>query len=367
MYHPETDDQWSRSADRRGQAKRSLRSQSSSATNKGYSLVDSLQLLGLDDNLENGAPDPIATRGAYLSLIHLRHLKLRQLQRVSLGLLNYLRSVERTLTFELAGLQSEEGELCSTAEETGWMNAAKGGGGEAGGLGSLQFSYNTPVDYKVHCSEFMEFAEVENLHDFYSTEEQFIHTQDQTGFYIVYDVALKDLQELENELLLIGSHFTLRNRMNKKGNAEIADNFRANRDVDCVAVLLDLWTCETEFLESKVELLNCYYEAYQHTAGTEERFALARVITDIMHSRPHLDLNQDYFVPVYRAEINCMQSHRQLIRNILDNQIDKQRQYLECIWRDDHKGSIYDFGLLPNYTPKHLVSLGGSRQVDTVS
>lgn len=70
-------------------------------------------------------------------------------QRISLGLLNYLRSVERTLTFDLAGLQQEDGELRSTAEETGWMNAARGGSGEAGGLGSLQFSHNTPVDYKV--------------------------------------------------------------------------------------------------------------------------------------------------------------------------------------------------------------------------
>lgn len=71
-------------------------------------------------------------------------------QRISLGLLNFLRSVERTLTFDLAGLQLEERELCSTAEETGWMNAARGGGGgEEGGLGSLQYSHNTPVDCKV--------------------------------------------------------------------------------------------------------------------------------------------------------------------------------------------------------------------------
>lgn len=73
-------------------------------------------------------------------------------QRVSLGLLNYLRSVERTLTFDLAGLQLEEEELCSTAEETGWMNAARGGRGEAEGLGSLQYVHNTPVDYKVRVS-----------------------------------------------------------------------------------------------------------------------------------------------------------------------------------------------------------------------
>uniref|UniRef100_UPI0037E99645 uncharacterized protein n=1 Tax=Semicossyphus pulcher TaxID=241346 RepID=UPI0037E99645 len=350
-----TRDQSSRSAGRGGQEEKSLRSQS--ATNKGYSLEERLQLLGLED----GASDPIITRGAYLSLIYLRHLKIRHLQRVSLGLLNYLCSVERTLTFDLAGLQLEEGELCGTAEETGWMNAARGGGGEAGGLGSLQFMHDTPVDFKVRCSEFMEFAEVENLHDFYTSEEQLVHTQDQRGFYIVYDVALKDLQELENELLLVGSHYIHRDGMMKRGNAEREDILSwAGTDVNRVSVLVDLWTCETEFLESKVQLLNCYYEAYQHTAGTEERSALARVITDIMHSRPHLDLNQDYFVQVYRAETGCLRSHQQLIRDILHNQIDKQRQYLHRIWRDDHKGSVHDYGLPPNYVPKHVVSLGGS-------
>ncbi|XP_073339210.1 uncharacterized protein [Pagrus major] len=356
----ETHERSTRSGGRGGHEKESLKSQ----TKESYSFEDSLQLLGLDESLEGGSSDPIVTRGAYLSLIHLRHLKLRQLKRISLGLLNYLRSLERTLTFDLAGLQLEEGELCSSAEETGWMNAAGGGGGgggEAAGLGSLQFSHNTPVDCKVHCSEFMEFAEVENLHDFYSVEGRFVHTQDQRGFYIVYDVTLKDLEELEREILLVGSCFIQRNAIKKMGDTETADvHSWAGTEVDRVAVLLDLWTCETEFLESKVQLLNCYYEAYQHAAGTEERFELARVVTDIMHSRPQLDLNQDYFVQAYRAEIDCLRSHQQLIRDILDNQIDKQRQYLERIWRDDHKGSVHDFGRPPNYIPKHQVSLGGS-------
>ncbi|KAA8581911.1 coiled-coil domain-containing protein 162 [Etheostoma spectabile] len=240
------------------------------------------------------------------------------------------------------------------------MNAARGGRGETEGLGSLQYSHNTPVDCKVHCSEFMEFAEVENLHDFYSAEERLVHTQDQRGFYIVYDVALKDLEELEDQLLLVGSRFIQRDRINKMGNASTADiHSWAGADVDRVAVLLDLWTCETEFLESKVQLLNCYFEAYQHAVGTEERFALAEVITDIMHCRPQLDLNQDYFVQAYRAEIGCLQCHQQLIRDILDNQIEKQRQYLQRIWRDNGNGSIHNFGLPPKYIPKHLVSLGG--------
>ncbi|KAG7510523.1 hypothetical protein JOB18_024247 [Solea senegalensis] len=345
-------------------------SHSSRGTGGNYrsSTSQRLQLVDLDDSLEEDISDPIVTKGAHLSLVYLRHLKLRELQRVSLAMLNYLRSVERTLTFELSGLQREDGELLSTAEETGWMNAARGGRGEAGGLGSLQFNHNTPVDYKVHCSEFMEFAEVENLHDFYSTQGRFIHTQDQRGFYIVYDAALNDLDELENELLLVGSHFLRRNTIQKMGKAKESATATSPSDldswagahVDRVAVLLDLWSCETEFLESKVQLLNCYYEAYQHSAGTEERFTLARVITDIMHSRPQLDLNQDYFIQAYRAEIDCLRSHQQLIKNILDNQIEKQRLYLQRVWRGDDKGSIYNYGLPLNYVPKHSVSLGGS-------
>lgn len=102
----------------------------------------------------------------------------------------------------------------------------------------------------------MEFAEVENLHDFYSAEERLVHTQDQRGFYIVYDAAVKDLQELENELLLVGSHFIQRDRIKKTGNAERGASSMAGvlSEVDRVRVLLDLWTCETEFLESKVQV-----------------------------------------------------------------------------------------------------------------
>lgn len=104
----------------------------------------------------------------------------------------------------------------------------------------------------------MEFAEVENLHDFYSSEQRFIHTQDQRGFYVMYDAALNDLEELRSELLLVGSHFIQRSQIKKvgKGESVSATDIRswAGADVDRVAVLLDLWTCEAEFLENKVQV-----------------------------------------------------------------------------------------------------------------
>lgn len=53
----------------------------------------------------------------------------------------------------------------------------------------------------------MEFSEVENQDDYYSTEAGYVHTQDQQGVYVMYDEALSDLKELETELLLVASHY----------------------------------------------------------------------------------------------------------------------------------------------------------------
>lgn len=50
---------------------------------------------------------------------------------------------------------------------------------------------------------------------------------------------------------------------------------------------------------------------------------------------------------------------------IRPHQIENQRLYLRRICREGDRGTIKDYGLPPNYTPRHLVSLGGSRQENT--
>ncbi|KAL1257483.1 hypothetical protein QQF64_010727 [Cirrhinus molitorella] len=321
----------------------------------------SVHLLEKDEDVEDGAKDPVTVRGAYASLIYLRHLKIRELKRTCLSMLNYLRSVERTLVMDAPGLELVGGDLVKSMEETGWMSAARGDDGSAGALGSHHYIYNSPVDYKVRCTEFMEFPDVENLHDYYSTDGSCIHTQDQRGFYIIYDVALMDLEELEQHLLLIASFFIQRSRESNASDESGELHSLAGLDVDRLAVLLDIWTCETQFLEHKIQLLNCYLEAYQHVTDPEEQFRLAQVITDIMHRRPQIDFTAGYFVQAYRDTIVCLQSHQQLIKLVLNNQIDEQRQYLERIWREGQNGCVCEYGLPPKYVPKHLVSIGGSR------
>ncbi|KAM9156376.1 coiled-coil domain-containing protein 162-like [Pangshura tecta] len=208
----------------------------------------------------------------------------------------------------------------------------------------------------------MEFSEVENHDDFYTTQDGYIHTQDQQGAYIMYDVALKDLKDLENQLLLVASQYIEQDKSYITYHQSRDDNLLAwaHASVDRFAVLLDIWTCEAAFLENKRQLLDGYFEAYQHALDTEERFALAQAITDIMHKRPRFDLSLRYFVNTYNDECICLRLQLQLVREIFSQHIDAQRQYVQKIWRKDQKGGINVFGLPHNIIEKQLISLNNS-------
>ncbi|XP_070274059.1 uncharacterized protein [Myotis yumanensis] len=330
-------------------------------TETGYNYARALLLLGLDDGTGPSDEDPVLRRGAHLSFLCLRHLRIRELQRICLGILNYFRSVERTLTINTSGLTLVAGSLVPTIEESSWVNTAKGGSGTLQGLGAHHYVHGTPAEHKVHGTQFMEFSEVENQDDYYSTEAGYVHTQDQQGVHVMYDEALSDLKELEAELLLVASHYIEKEKGHKEGSKSNAGQVWgwAHAGVDRFAVLCDLWTWEAALLENKRQLLDCYFEAYQHTLDPEERFALAQVITDIMYRGPRFDLSHPYFIKAYRDECTCLRLHQQLLRGILNQHIERQREYVQRLWQG-RPGESNHFGLPLNIICKQLISINNS-------
>ncbi|KAG9493346.1 hypothetical protein GDO78_001317 [Eleutherodactylus coqui] len=329
----------------------------------GYNYQNTLQLLGLDE-AEDNSKDPVLMKGAYLSLLYLRLLRLRDLQRMCLGILNYFRSIERTLTIDTCCLSSTSGNpIHSAGEEACWVNATLGGSGITGGLGSHQYMYQTPADLQVHSAQFMEFSEAENHNDFYTTEDGIVHTQDQRGAFVMYDAALQDLQQLSDQLLLLTTLYIEKDQIFKQSEKEVTSTNLsdwAHLNVDRFALLLDLWTWECALLENKQQLVDSYYEAYQHTLDPEERFALAQVITDIIFRRPRFDIGSKYFREAYKDECQCLRLHLQLVRDVLKSQLENQREFVQKVWRDGRNGSIYDFGVPLNIVTKPLVSLNTS-------
>ncbi|ELW50092.1 Coiled-coil domain-containing protein 162 [Tupaia chinensis] len=234
----------------------------------GYNYAVTLQLLGLDDGTEFRDRNPVLMKGAYLSFLSLRHLRIRELQ--------------------------------------------------------------------VHSVQFMEFSEVENQDDYYSTAAGFVHTQDQQGVHIMYDEALSDLKEREAELLLVASHYIEKEKGHKEDSESKPGQVRgwAHPGVDRFAVLFDVWTWEAALLENKRQLLDSYFEAYQHTLDPEERFALGQVMTDIMHRTPRFDLDHPYFIKAYQDECTCLRIHLQLVRGILNQHAALIPKALEHLLRE---------------------------------
>ncbi|XP_076468617.1 uncharacterized protein LOC143299362 isoform X2 [Babylonia areolata] len=347
-------------------------SRTSRRRKESYDYVNTVQMLGLDDGEQNSG-DPVTVQGSLLSFLHLRHLRIRDLQRTCLGVMNYFRSIERTLTINDGGLSLEGDSAKRTSPQNHRVNTeTQGTVGGGGGLGSHAYLHNTPLDFKISESEFMEYGDVENHDDFYTIDEGRVHVQDQRGYYVMYTSSVADFQAIEKDLLLMATHFIEKDRdYRSTGRFRGSDSSRrsrtdagdfdipsyAHQDVDRFGILLDIWTNETAFQERKRELLDCYYEAYQHVTDRDEKRALAETITQVMHRRPRMDFDAPYFIRAYRTECTILQQEAALVKSILDKQIEEQRVYTQRVCRE---GEAH-FGLPTRVIPKQPISVNLSR------
>ncbi len=168
----------------------SFRSKTASKKIDEFNFTENLQKLGLDDS-KTSSHNLTNVQGSYLSYLLLRHLKIRDLKRQALGFLNYFRSIERTLTIYDGGLSLESNNFKRVNSQNHIKETPFGEN-----LGYHAYLHNTPKDFKLSENEFMEFSEVENHDDFYSHDDKgnFVHVQDQKGYYVIYDVSLADFK-----------------------------------------------------------------------------------------------------------------------------------------------------------------------------
>lgn len=106
-----------------------------------------------------------------------------------------------------------------------------------------------------------------------------------------------------------------------------------------------------------LQLLDCYYEAYQHVCDRDERRNLAQVIINIIDQKPRFDLTSNYFVKTYRAECSLLRLHTGLVKSILDKQIEQQREFIQRVTREGDT----EFGLPKRVIPKLPISVNLSR------
>ena len=114
-----------------------------------------------------------------------------------------------------------------------------------------------------------------------------------------------------------------------------------------------MWNCECQFLEKKQQLIDLYMECYHHTLNIEDQRRLAQVIVDVIHLRPRIDPNDSYFVKMYRTECVILTLKVDIIRQMIDNHVETQRDYVSRICRE---GDEF-FGMPLNIIPKQPILL----------
>ena len=302
-----------------------------------FNYLETLQKLGLDDTSgqrrdnEADNDDVSESYGLQLSYITLRFLRIRTLRHRCLHEFNYFRSIERTLTIYEHRLiiNNKEKELQPVDQRF------------SNDLPHV-YLFDTPHQCTLDTLNYMQSGEhIENIEDFASEmpvdhDGSVVHVRDSVGLYVIYDCALDDLKELEEEILSIGSYFIDKATLKQAKNADF------NRKIDRLEILYNLWESEWTYLQYKRKLVDCYYEIYQHTFDHDQRRLIAQTIIDLAARRPRLDFRtDDYFAHSYSLEIRWLALYFNLIRDYITRHVNDIRQITENLFNSNDFGGFF--------------------------
>eukprot|EP00049_Salpingoeca_infusionum_P015164 m.291361 g.291361 ORF g.291361 m.291361 type:complete len:2463 (-) comp15826_c0_seq4:3727-11115(-) len=305
-----------------------------------------------------------AEREGYLGYLMLRHVHIRQLRREALHLLNYFRSVQKTVTLWHSHLEL-------LADDTDVMyrpsklrvNQRPTNREEDTGEARVAGMYQLPEE-AVN-------AESDLVHDTYRVVDGIVHVYDANGLKVIYSESYNDFDELEQELLSLGTHYLQRSEraahvaMREKAAAaararpgSAQKKFRPRRpssaktpkkkmtahvdvkedadfdmelfgrgNVDRGAILLDLWSWEIKFLRQKRRVMDMYLYAHNQTSQYRQKQKLLQVITNTQYKRPAYDLENAYFVSSYRASCTQLQLEYLVLARVVSHAAEQHREH----------------------------------------
>ena len=305
-----------------------------------FNYLETLQKLGLDDtsgqrrDSDTESNDASESYGLQLSYITLRLLRIRTVRNRCLHEFNYFRSLQRTLTiYEQRLIMTTKGKEFHSVDQRFSNHIPH------------TYLFDSPHECTLDTLNYMQSGEhIENVEDFahetmIDNDGSIVHIQDSTGLHIIYDCAFDDVNELEQEIVSIGSYFiekaSLKHQKTNQDNDFI-------RKIDRFEILYNLWEYELTYLQYKRRLVDCFYEVYQHTLDHNERHLIAQTIVDIMARRPRIDFrNDEYFSHSYSLEIRFLSQYLSLIREYINRHVNDIRQITENLFDSTDYGSFF--------------------------
>lgn len=223
----------------------------------------------------------------------------------------------------------------------------------------LDKSHETPIDISNlsnHSLLYINGHTLPRYLDSLNCDDNEFTVKDEYGIKIMYEESIKDLEDIENEILKIGSYYIL--QTNKNRTEEVDKVEVEGRDfvsIDRQTMLMNLYECEVLYYQSKCKLLNQYYYGFLHSCVDEDRLELTHVIFNIMKERPLFDLDENYFSDSYSKEIIAYETHTKVIKEIISDITHNSRSVNNSINRQNQK-DIEENNVNSNYN--RFVTIG---------
>jgi hypothetical protein len=286
-------------------------------------------------------------------------LRVRALKDRLLSLLNYFRSVERTLTIDSYGFAAEDKFQFSsehtnrtlpllspspfTLLQTHTVQEKMNDGSSSDNLQKHKHINNyLPTDYEADAALFMRFDGAERRDDLYAWrsykddcgfEENEIEVVDVTNSKVLYDAAVQDFLGIQRELLALGTLVV---------NCAREDPANHHTDqVDRWGMLCDLFEGECMFQGAKARLLEVYLKLYENAISSRVQRKMAEKMEEIIIMRPNLDITERprafYFTHCYAAHVEGLNTLTSFLNNVFEWQIQRERsdfnQTRDADWR----------------------------------
>ena len=261
----------------------------------------------------------------------LRFLKIRDLKFNILNMLNYFRYIQKKFTIDCYKLEnkswkkrSDYDHLNNVFSETNWVNLNNNNNSNEIKeislnsllnkesislhkltnplLPNIETILNPDVNYKSNidqnnysfilktlCDEYDEIA------DFSS--EKTVRIKDSRGNYIIYSASVSDMKELDILLTKVATFY-----INNKESLVISTENTPNPMLDRTQIIMDIYSCELDYLNAKFELISEYMNIYDNITDIFKQKKMMSIIVNLMSQRPEYELENNYFTFTYALQ-----------------------------------------------------------------
>ncbi|KAJ3313302.1 hypothetical protein HDV04_002286 [Boothiomyces sp. JEL0838] len=257
-----------------------------------------------------------------LGFLQLRYVKIRQFRSKILRQLNFFRSIEKRLVVDMKNIDHI-----------------------ACGLNGKDTIASVIADMSLK-QEFFELKQNEDLvaEDIRVMHDNKIYITDKKGIHFIYDVALKDLEAFEDEMLKVLTQYI---------NCPESVIDPMNPNLDRVQFMLEYYEAYHEYHYAKIQTINCYLEAFENTVTVKKSKEIAQIIANILYSKPIFDFEAKNF---HKSLITAKQSllmHTRILEGAITQLSSSHREWVKRPPSGSHKVE----GDKPELQPKYFSSL----------